>query len=87
MAVAIEGDIFQDAYQAQLGPEREIYLIPKIGGGAFPKPRLRGNQTLADPANRRPIASPAFPLIDVFGPLFGEIGPLFTRVGYRLVSI
>ena len=22
MAVAIEGDIFQDAYQAQLGPER-----------------------------------------------------------------
>ena len=31
MAVAIEGDIFQDAYQAQLRPESEIYLIPKIG--------------------------------------------------------
>jgi hypothetical protein len=33
MAVAIEGDIFQVAYQAQLGPESEIYLILKIGGG------------------------------------------------------
>ena len=33
MAVAIEGDIFQDAYQAQLRPESEIYLILKIGGG------------------------------------------------------
>ena len=33
MAVAIEGDIFQDAYKTQLRPESEIYLILKIGGG------------------------------------------------------
>ena len=33
MAVAIDGEIFQDAYQAQLKPDSEIVLIPKIGGG------------------------------------------------------
>ena len=33
MAVAIDGEIFQDAYLAPLGPESEIVLIPKIGGG------------------------------------------------------
>jgi sulfur-carrier protein len=33
MAVAIDGEIFQDAYSAELRPESEIYLIPKIGGG------------------------------------------------------
>jgi hypothetical protein len=33
MAVAIEHDVFQDAYQAQLRPEREIYVIAKIGDG------------------------------------------------------
>jgi hypothetical protein len=33
MAVAIDGEIFQDAYLAQLKPEREIILTPKIGGG------------------------------------------------------
>jgi sulfur-carrier protein len=33
MAVAIDGEIFQDAYLAPLKPESEIYLIPKIGGG------------------------------------------------------
>jgi hypothetical protein len=33
MAVAIEGDIFQDACLARLRPESEIYLVPKIGGG------------------------------------------------------
>jgi len=33
MAVAIDGEIFQDAYLAQLKPDSEIYLIPKIGGG------------------------------------------------------
>jgi len=29
MAVAIDGEIFQDAYLAPLNPESEIYLIPK----------------------------------------------------------
>ena len=33
MAVAIDGEIFQDAYLAPLGPDSEIVLIPKIGGG------------------------------------------------------
>lgn len=33
MAIAIDGEIFQDAYAAQLKPNSEIYLIPKIGGG------------------------------------------------------
>lgn len=33
MAVAIDGTIYQDAYGAQIGPDSEVYLIPKIGGG------------------------------------------------------
>jgi molybdopterin converting factor small subunit len=33
MAVAIDGEIFQDAYAAELRPESEIVLIPKIAGG------------------------------------------------------
>ena len=33
MAIAIDGEIFQDAYAAKLKPDSEIYLIPKIGGG------------------------------------------------------
>lgn len=33
MAVAIDGEIFQDAYGAVLKPGSEIVLIPKIGGG------------------------------------------------------
>ena len=33
MAIAIDGEIFQDAYQVELKPGSEIVLIPKIGGG------------------------------------------------------
>ena len=33
MALAIDGEIYQDAYLAPLDPDSEIYLIPKIGGG------------------------------------------------------
>ena len=33
MAVAIDGEIFQDAYSAKFGPDSEVVLIPKIGGG------------------------------------------------------
>jgi sulfur-carrier protein len=33
MAVAIDGEIFQDAYSAKFGPENEVVLIPKIAGG------------------------------------------------------
>ena len=33
MAVAIDGEIFQDAYFEKLSPYSEVFLIPKIGGG------------------------------------------------------
>jgi molybdopterin converting factor small subunit len=33
MALAIDGEIYQDAYLAPLKPDSEIVLIPKIGGG------------------------------------------------------
>lgn len=33
MAVAIDGIIYQDSYLAELKPDSEIVLIPKIGGG------------------------------------------------------
>lgn len=33
MAIAIDGEIFQDAYHVELKPDSEIVLIPKIGGG------------------------------------------------------
>jgi molybdopterin converting factor small subunit len=33
MAIAIDGEIHQDAYGAELRADSEIYLIPKIGGG------------------------------------------------------
>ena len=33
MAIAIDGMIYQDAYDAKLGPDSEIVLIPKIAGG------------------------------------------------------
>jgi len=33
MAVAIDGEIFQDAHLQAIGPESEVCLIPKIGGG------------------------------------------------------
>ena len=33
MAVAINGEIFQDAYSETLSPDSEVFLIPKIGGG------------------------------------------------------
>jgi molybdopterin converting factor small subunit len=33
MAVAIDGEIYQDSYAAPLAANSEIVLIPKIGGG------------------------------------------------------
>ena len=33
MAVAVDGEIYQDAYALQLNAGSEIVLIPKIGGG------------------------------------------------------
>ena len=33
MAIAIDGEIFQDAHGAAFGDRSEVCLIPKIGGG------------------------------------------------------
>jgi molybdopterin synthase sulfur carrier subunit len=33
MAIAIDGEIHQDALFEPLKPDSEVYLIPKIGGG------------------------------------------------------
>jgi len=33
MAIAIDGEIYQDADAAPIGSAREVCLIPKIGGG------------------------------------------------------
>ena len=33
MAVAIDGEIHQDAWTSPLAPGSEVYFIPKIGGG------------------------------------------------------
>ena len=33
MAIAIDGEIHQDAWAETLRPDSEVFLIPKIGGG------------------------------------------------------
>lgn len=33
MAFAIDGEIHQDAWFSPVGPDSEVWLIPKIGGG------------------------------------------------------
>ena len=33
MAIAIDGEIFQDALTAEFGADSEIVLIPRISGG------------------------------------------------------
>jgi molybdopterin converting factor small subunit len=33
MAVAIDGEIHQGAFEETLRPDSEVYLMPKIGGG------------------------------------------------------
>ena len=33
MAIAVDGEILQDAYAAPLRPDSEIFLIPRIAGG------------------------------------------------------
>lgn len=33
MAIAIDGEIHQDAWTSPLRPDSEVYFIPKIGGG------------------------------------------------------
>ena len=33
LSVAIDGDIYQDAFLEELKPESEVAFLPKIGGG------------------------------------------------------
>ena len=33
MAVAIDGEIFQDPYLEPIAPNSEVYFLPRIGGG------------------------------------------------------
>ena len=33
MAIAIDGEIHQDAHGAALAADSEVYLIPRVGGG------------------------------------------------------
>jgi molybdopterin converting factor small subunit len=33
VAVAIDGQIFQDAFLEPIGPESEVYFLPRIEGG------------------------------------------------------
>ena len=33
LAVAIDGEIHQDDWFARIGPESEVHLMPRIGGG------------------------------------------------------
>ena len=53
MAVAIDSEIFEDAYLAPFNPDREIPLIPDIGGGRPARPAL-GDHSSGTPSLRRP---------------------------------
>jgi hypothetical protein len=53
MAVAIDGEIFQDAYVTPFNPDREIYRIPNIGGGRAARPTL-GDHSSGTLSLRRP---------------------------------
>ena len=33
MAVAIDGEIYQDAFLEPIAPDSEVFFLPKIGGG------------------------------------------------------
>ncbi|MBJ90839.1 MAG: molybdopterin synthase sulfur carrier subunit [Woeseia sp.] len=33
MAVAIDGEIYQDPYLERIAPDSEVYFLPRIGGG------------------------------------------------------
>ena len=37
VAVAIDGQIYQDALLEPIGPESEVFLLPQIAGGATPR--------------------------------------------------
>ena len=36
MAIAIDGNIYQDGFIQKVGEDSEVYFLPKIAGGAVP---------------------------------------------------
>jgi sulfur-carrier protein len=44
-AVAIDGQIYQDALLQPIGPDSEVYLLPQIAGGRSPEARQPGRVT------------------------------------------
>jgi hypothetical protein len=40
IAVAIDGQIYQDALFQEIGPDSEVYLLPQIAGGSLRLPPL-----------------------------------------------
>ena len=48
IAVAIDGQIYQDALLEPIGPDSEVYLLPQIGGG---ESRRVGSVTTCPPAD------------------------------------
>ena len=37
VAVAIDGQIYQDAFLEPIGPDSEVFLLPQIAGGSTPR--------------------------------------------------
>jgi sulfur carrier protein ThiS len=33
IAVAVDGEIYQDGWLEPIGPDSEVHLLPRIGGG------------------------------------------------------
>jgi molybdopterin synthase sulfur carrier subunit len=46
VAVAIDGQIYQDALLEPIGPDSEVFLLPQIAGGAGPARRLHAGRVL-----------------------------------------
>ena len=40
MAVAIDGQIYQDPFLERIEPDSEVYFLPRIGGGSGGEQRL-----------------------------------------------
>ncbi|HEU4368203.1 MAG TPA: MoaD/ThiS family protein [Methylomirabilota bacterium] len=45
IAVAIDGQIYQDALLQPIGPDSEVFLLPQIAGGRSPDPGQPGRVT------------------------------------------
>ena len=69
------------------GPSSRPERGKRIGDGGNARHGGYLQQSRLKPMNRRPIRSPASPLIARFGPVIRRKNPLFVRGGRRIVSI